>query len=358
MKGGSTIIHGAQLMKKTHNSALSKLSDLNDTATQTGTDNKQELKEKVSEKPKNKQRTILQKKKRTQKEKNSLLDKISKEETQPLVSEDSTYTENSQDAQSVPPLQDHETEEVPLSKLSKNDTDGDTQFNYEDFDAKTEKEDELLIRKEKKEESKISFLKKAGVISLVLGCVYLIFLCYGAINTRYVYNADGIKVPQALTIKEITELKEYENVAEEYRQLRHVYEQILLLDYRMAAANEDLLLLGPEYQKMLEQIEVLTIQCKARTVSSQYVQLHAAINKWISTDIAVYCQNMSKAISQNDPVAGKEAIAGRKYVYNAFANITVNLVTIGSQIVGAEYEDIKSWSPQNFISDAISLPTL
>ena len=121
----------------------------------------------------------------------------------------------------------------------------------------------------------------------------------------------------------------------------------------MAAGIEDPLLIAPEYEKLLERINELAIQCKAVSVSTQYIQLHTMLNIWITTDIAVYCQNMSAAISRNDETAANQALEYRTMAYNDFSVITANIAAMGAQVDGADIKDITDWSPEKYINEQI-----
>ena len=150
------------------------------------------------------------------------------------------------------------------------------------------------------------------------------------------YLVEEDLVGEPLSVTEIQHLHDFEEVASEYCQARTLYEQVLKLDYRIAAGIEDPLLIAPEYEAMLDQIESLVLQCQALSVATEYTQLHAMITTWVTTDIAVYCQRMYRAITMNDVTEHQRALDCCQLVYNDFAIITETIIAKCAVINGAE----------------------
>lgn len=212
-------------------------------------------------------------------------------------------------------------------------------------------EDELLkVRKDRKRQEFQQKRNKVISIIMILACVYVVFLIYGAFNTQYVYDDNGNAVPQKLDVQQLKDIKEFDKIANQYRQARQIYEEVLILDYRVGAGIEDTTILGAEYEKELDAIETLTLQLGGVSVITEYSQLLTMLTSWVSTDIAVYCQNMSAAISYNNEDYMNQALEYKNISYSDFSLITKNLVTFGEQIEGADISDITSWSPESYIS--------
>lgn len=231
----------------------------------------------------------------------------------------------------------------------------ETTFDYQSFEEDVVRSEELTVARERRSEHMHAIMQKVITVLLIVGCVYLIFLSYGALNTKYVYK-DGVVTPQQMSVSQIRDLKEFNVIATEYRQARKLYEKVLCLDYRVAEGIEDPLLIAPEYETLLSQINNLLIQCQATSVSPKYKQVHSMLQTWIGTDIAVYCQAMSKAISQNNATEAAKALEFRNLMYNDFSMITANITTVGETIDGADIADIQKWSPESFINDYIGDP--
>jgi len=223
----------------------------------------------------------------------------------------------------------------------------------ESFEEKVDADISLKERKENKNERRKSVFIRTVRIFLVLCSIYLAFLIYGVINTDYVYDDTGRVVPLVMNYNQIKELDSFNKLALQYRQARLLYEQVLVLDYRIAAGIEDPLTIAPEYEKMLSSIEPLAIQLSALEVPPEYTQTKNMLLTWTQTDIAIYCQNMSKAISQNSEEHATNALQGRSVVYQDFSVVTQNLISLGSLVDGVDMNDILEWSPEKYIQDTL-----
>lgn len=188
---------------------------------------------------------------------------------------------------------------------------------------------------------------------LIFCCVYLTFLIYGAINTEFIYNEEGQIVPRTMTMKAIGRREDYNQIALQYRQARYLYEQVLLLDYRIAAGVEDVLSIAPEYEKMLDSVETLAIQLGAVNISSEYTQTLSMLKQWVEEDIAVYCQNMSRAIAQNNEKYAANALEYKARMYQDFSVITQNLIVSAQNVEGVDIKDIAAWSPEAYIEKEV-----
>lgn len=217
-------------------------------------------------------------------------------------------------------------------------------------------DDELLARSLQEEASKrhkeqfCKHLVKIVQAILVFLCAYFIFLIYGVANTGYIYDDRGYVVPLVLSVNEIRELDEFNTMQTQYIQARVLYEKVLVLDYRIAMGQEDPLLIAPEYEKLLEEISSLSVQIGALTIPAQYTQPMDMLLSWIQNDIALYCQFISKAITQNSMQDMNNALIEKDLMYNDFRQITQVVATLGSRVPNADISDISAWSPENYIS--------
>lgn len=79
---------------------------------------------------------------------------------------------------------------------------------------------------------------------LIAGCVYVSILIYGVMVTDYNYNENGEIVPEVVSVQDIKEEKAYDTILYQYLQCRSLYEEVLMLDYRLGKGEEDPLSLG------------------------------------------------------------------------------------------------------------------
>ena len=220
-----------------------------------------------------------------------------------------------------------------------------------------EEQEERLLEKTFAEERKKARNEKIynalhGI--LILACVYAAFLVYGAVVTTYEYDISGRTVAQRMTVSDITAKNEYEKIYFYYEACRGLYESTLLLDYRLGAGVEEPLMIAPEYESLLDTVENLSIKTDALNVDTGYSRIKSMMLTWIQSDIAVYLQNMSSAISQNDTASANNALQDRDRVYNDFMLITQNMAVVGESIKGVDLHSIRHWTPENYIDEEIN----
>ena len=236
--------------------------------------------------------------------------------------------------------------EKPLKKESPEDYDP-----LKDELRMIDEEKEYQLRLAKKNRYKYQLVKVFQVV-LVVACVYLVFLIYGALNTNYTYDEKGEVVPVVVPVEKIREQNEFLTVSTQYLQARTLYERVLTLDYRIGMAQstgEDPVLIAPEYEAILEDISKLSVQMSAITVSSRYTQPFNMLLSWVKDDLALYCQYISRAITQNSAADMNQALNYHDSAYSKFRQITQILATLGSTVENSDVESISLWSPEKYI---------
>ena len=189
---------------------------------------------------------------------------------------------------------------------------------------------------------------------LIAGCIYLLVLIFGAAVTKYQYNSDGKAVPEKMSVDDIRQKHNFDTILTQYEYCRSLYEKTLLLDYRVAQGQEDTLEIAPEYEALLDDVQNLSVKTDAISVDTKYDQVTSMMVNWIKNDIAVYLQNISAAISENNTEKANNALQDKDRVYDDFSLITQNIVALGSSISGADLTDIKSWTPEDYVDQEIN----
>ena len=189
---------------------------------------------------------------------------------------------------------------------------------------------------------------------LIAGCIYLLVLIFGAAVTKYQYNSDGKAVPEKMSVDDIRQKHNFDTILTQYEYCRSLYEKTLLLDYRVAQGQEDTLEIAPEYEALLDDVQNLSVKTDAISVDTKYDQVKSMMVNWIKNDIAVYLQNISAAISENNTEKANNALQDKDRVYDDFSLITQNMVALGSSISGADLTDIKSWTPEDYVDQEIN----
>jgi len=196
-------------------------------------------------------------------------------------------------------------------------------------------------------------------VLLVAACIYILFLIYGVFVTQYAYNDKGVIKPQIMTVDDIRKQKAYEKIMVQYEKCRLLYEEVLMLNYRLGEGVEDPLVLAPEYESLLESkgkvnVSDLAIKLNALDVDPQYSTLKGMLQNWISNDTALYLQYISAAIATNDGEKAALALQYKDMMYNDFSIITQNFTTIGDTIKGVDITDMKEWSPEKYIDEEVN----
>lgn len=189
---------------------------------------------------------------------------------------------------------------------------------------------------------------------LIAGCIYLLVLIFGAAVTKYQYNSDGKAVPEKMSVDDIRQKHNFDTILTQYEYCRSLYEKTLLLDYRVAQGQEDTLEIAPEYEALLDDVQNLSVKTDAISVDTKYDQVKSMMVNWIKNDIAVYLQNISAAISENNTEKANNALQDKDRVYDDFSLITQNIVALGSSISGADLTDIKSWTSEDYVDQEIN----
>lgn len=214
------------------------------------------------------------------------------------------------------------------------------------------------VRKEhatKKQASFSAMRTKAATALLAMACIYIIFLIYGVFVTDYQYVDEGTVNPQLMSVVDIEEKDNFETVLVEYESCRMVYEQVLMLDYRVGQGEEDPLTISPLYTELLEgDVSTMLTKLNGSNVDPKYNELNNLMYQWLDQDTAQYLQYIAEAITENDYEKLEAAYACQNSMYSDFSVITQSVVSIGESIKGIDISDIKNWTPEGYMEEEIN----
>jgi hypothetical protein len=132
---------------------------------------------------------------------------------------------------------------------------------------------------------------------------------------------------------------------------RILYEKILALDYELSQNADNSLQISMSYTKLLEEVSKLATDINAAELDMGYSVIQNQMYTLVYTHIAVYLQNISNAITNNDSERANQAILGRETVQSEFATLTSNMVTLCNTTKGAKNQEIYNWSPESYLSE-------
>lgn len=228
-------------------------------------------------------------------------------------------------------------------------------FDEEKFELEQEIEDTRYTESLRKSKIRNAYAVAIGKVFLIVAIFYTIFLIYGAVITEYVYDDGGNVVPLVYSVDDIRNKENYELLHAHYITIRDLYEEIIVLDYRLATANEDYIQLSSEYEALLDTVNVIVLQLDAYVPPTEYRQTYNLMMQLIKTDIAVYLQNISAAIAQNNENKASLAVTNKETVYNTFLQTTSNMISLGSPIKGIDISDISDWNIEKVRQERIGI---
>lgn len=228
----------------------------------------------------------------------------------------------------------------------------ETEEPIEIFEQKLEKLEATRLVKQSRREKRKRALMRGIQILLAIMSAYLAFLIYGLFVTEYEYNEQGGVVPKIVSVEEIESKSVYGELYKYYCMSRSLYEDVLRIDYKLSLDPESKLV-ATEYEELLDEVTSLTVAIDAFEPGSKYSQMKNMILEWVRTDIAVYLQNVSAAILQNNQEKAANAVSGREQVYSDFMIISENLAALGEAVPGYDLSDLYEWSPEKYISEVL-----
>lgn len=204
-------------------------------------------------------------------------------------------------------------------------------------------------------ERRSNLISTALTIFFVIASLYMVLLIYGTIITKYQYDKNGQVHPVRMTASDLEKYNEFKTMQNYYTEARRIYEEVLLLDYRLSTGEEDSLILATEYQAITDDIDKLGRQIKAENVRSEYTNLMTLEKQWIVGDygIGIYCDKMSSAITMNNQADANAALVIRSQMQADWRQLTQNMVVIGSTVKGADVSELSEWSEEQYIHDTV-----
>lgn len=209
------------------------------------------------------------------------------------------------------------------------------------------------------EAEKRSFIKnKIGIISLSILCVYLIFLIFGAFMTPFYRQSKGTKAyPIVMSVQDIKNKAEFDKVYELFLEAKNIYEDVIMIDYRLSLNTESSALIAADYTAMLDRTSNLYTAITATTFQKKYAPVIAVLKTWVYTDMPVYLQNVSNALVLNDTNKAQQAIVGQTVVETNFMTLKNNIISLSDGIKAVDLTEIEEWSVEKYRKEQIGFAT-
>lgn len=215
--------------------------------------------------------------------------------------------------------------------------------------------DTILMKEgEFNEELKVTSYKNQRVkafirnVCIMVGCLYFIVLIFGALITDYTYDEAGNAVPMAMSYSDLKNLDDFKVIVTQYYAIQELYRQMLDIDYQLYVNPSNAMALSVEYEGLLEEVSRISIKTESIAVNTAYSRIKTMLLSWIKNDIAVYLQNMSSAIAENNSTKEQHAAEDRNRVLNNYNMITNNLVALGEKVKGMDVNELVEWTPEKY----------
>lgn len=241
-----------------------------------------------------------------------------------------------------------------------NNTDSDAESSFDnsfddiedaaDFDEEIDIESYQTQNKRSRSHKILNRIAKVTLTLLAILCLYVAFLIYGLIQTSYVYNDSGAIETEILSVEDLKTLNQYNTLSNYYLRTRILYENVLSLDYELAQDSGNSRAVARKYLSLLDNISKLSTDLSANELDTEYAGIVNQMYELVYTHIAVYLQNMSGAISDNDSNKANQAISGREVIQETFASLTANMADLCKTTRGAKNGDMYNWSPESYIA--------
>ena len=132
------------------------------------------------------------------------------------------------------------------------------------------------VNEEEEEKKERSHRKRKLILSTVilLASVYMVFLIYGVFMTSFQYSEkNALVMPVVHTVQELEKRGNYSTVLSLYLKMRDLYEEVLVLDYRVAAGREEKAVLATEYTRLdSEKVTALAGELSKTRQATMYIR--------------------------------------------------------------------------------------
>ena len=218
-------------------------------------------------------------------------------------------------------------------------------------------EADVYVDEEEEEKKERSHRQRKLIISsaILLASVYMVFLIYGVFMTSFQYSENNALVmPVVHTVRDLEKRGNYSTVLSLYLKMRDLYEEVLVLDYRVASGREEKAVLATEYTRLdSEKVTALYTAISASSVSSDYLQVQNTMYAWAHDTLGDYLRNMAEAITSNSEEMAGEALSNREVLECDFRKITENVILIGESIPSDSLTELRAWSPDGYIASSV-----
>lgn len=203
----------------------------------------------------------------------------------------------------------------------------------------------------------VSVVKSGGIrthsaliktLALVIASVYMCFLIYGLISTKYTYDESGNVVPVVYSVKELSALDEYMKFASYFNRFQAAYKLAIEYDAQISDENCNYVDLAMKYRTLLDgTLDKILIDIKAAERDEGYSTLYNGLAS-ASNELAIYLQKIESALYNKDQNSIAEADTQQSILYQNYLVLIDVVADLGSTVRGSNgYIDLE-WDPLSY----------
>lgn len=197
---------------------------------------------------------------------------------------------------------------------------------------------------EEKQENPIRcFIKKHWKKALlILGIAYLIVLIFGVASTRYYTDEDGNRRAYRLTFSDMELQDDYRVLKVQLSSIRDLFSDVAVVDVHLANGTYTDFEASTLYTELLdEKLDVMIPKISAMNLQKEQEHIREAMESILSYDLALYLQNISKALKSGDTATAQTALTYRASALKTYELIEIEMKAIADKLkleTGAYYE--------------------
>ena len=156
------------------------------------------------------------------------------------------------------------------------------------------------------------------IICLAVVSVYVCFLIFGLISTKYSYDDNGNVVPVVYSVKELSALDEYMKFASYFNRFQDAYKLTIEYDAQISDPNCNHVDLAMKYRTLLDgTIDKILIDINAAERSEGYSTLYNGLAS-TTNELAIYLQKIEIALYNKDIDSINEADMQQSILYQNY----------------------------------------
>lgn len=188
----------------------------------------------------------------------------------------------------------------------------------------------VVTQKGKKASGIKKHIKRGIVIFIVL---YMLFLLYGYVSTRFYKNTDGEIIPYRVSFNDLQMKDDYDALKNKLADVRILLRDITILDIHLSNGDYTNYEAATLYTKILdEKLDVLIPKVNAMNLQDDNAAIQNEIESILSNDLALYLQNISKALQSGNESLLSTALAYRDKAFETYEIILSDIKKLAERL--------------------------